>query len=46
MGAVIRDTEGRVTAALSKHLLLPLGTLEAEVKALEGGVLFAYDAGI
>ena len=46
MGVVIRNTEGRVTAALSKHLLLPLRPLEAEVKALEEGVLFAWDVGI
>ena len=40
VGAVIRDAEGRVTKTLSKHLLLPLGPLEAEAKALEEGDLF------
>ena len=46
VGVVIRDTEGKVTAALSKHLLLPLRPLEAEVKDLEEVVLFAWDVGI
>ena len=46
MGAVIRDNEGRVTVALSKHLPLPLGPLEAEAKAMEEGVIFAWDVGI
>ena len=43
-GAVIRDNEGRVTATLNKHLPLPLGPLEA--KAMEEGVIFAWDVGI
>ena len=46
MGVVIRDTEGKVTAALRKHFLLPLRPLEAEVKDLEEVVLFAWDVGI
>lgn len=44
--AVIRDNEGRVTAALSKHLSLPLGSLEVEAKAMEEGVIFAQDGSI
>ena len=43
-GAVIRDNEERVTATLNKHLPLPLGPLEA--KAMEEGVIFAWDVGI
>ena len=34
VGAVIRDAEGRVTATLSKHLLLPFGTLEGDLFCL------------
>ena len=33
-------------AALSKHLPLPLGPLEAEAKAIDKAVLFAWDVGI
>jgi len=43
-GAIIRDNEGRVTVALNKHLPLPLGLLKA--KAMEEGVIFAWDVGI
>lgn len=46
VGAVIRDNEGRVVAALSKNLHYPLGPLEAEAKALEEAIDFAWDVGI
>lgn len=32
--------------ALSKKLHLPLGPLEAETKAMEEGVYFAWDVGV
>lgn len=33
-------------AALSKHLQLPLGPLEAEVMAMDGVVSFAWEIGV
>ncbi|KAK9991337.1 hypothetical protein SO802_026322 [Lithocarpus litseifolius] len=46
IGVVVRDHEGSVLAALSKHLPLPLGPLEAEAKAMEESISFATDIGI
>ncbi|XP_075645207.1 uncharacterized protein LOC142616208 [Castanea sativa] len=46
VGALIRDHEGLVAAAMSKHLPLPLGPLEAEGKAMDEAVSFAWDMGI
>ncbi|XP_030936394.1 uncharacterized protein LOC115961575 [Quercus lobata] len=46
IGVVIQDKEGRVKAALSKKIMLPLGPVEAEAKAVEVGVQFAKDVGI
>ena len=43
---VARDHEGQVIAAMSKKLWVPLGPLEAEVKAMEEGILFAGDVGL
>ena len=43
---VARDHEGQVIAAMSKKLWVPLGPLEAEVKAMEEGILFAWDVGL
>ena len=43
---VIRDHEGNVVAAMSKKLLQPLGLVEIEVKVMEIGVFFAWNAGI
>lgn len=46
VGVNIRDSEGRVEAALSKIFEIPLGALEAEAKAFETGLLFAKDIGV
>lgn len=46
VGAVIRNDARRITVTLCKHLLLPLGPLKAEAKALEEGIFFAWDVGI
>ena len=46
VGVVIKDEMGLVVGALSKMLNFPLGSLEAEAKAFEKGVLFAKDIGI
>ncbi|KAL0010668.1 hypothetical protein SO802_005776 [Lithocarpus litseifolius] len=46
IGVIIRDHEGSVIATLSQHLLLPLGPLEAETKALDVAASFAWDMGI
>uniref|UniRef100_A0A7N2MHX6 Reverse transcriptase zinc-binding domain-containing protein n=1 Tax=Quercus lobata TaxID=97700 RepID=A0A7N2MHX6_QUELO len=46
IGVIIRDHEGSVIAALSKHLPLPLGPLEAEAKAADEAVSFAWDVGV
>ena len=43
IGVIICDHEGSVIAALSKHLPLPLGPLEAEAKAADEAVSFAWD---
>lgn len=40
LGAIIWDHGGRVETTLSKSLPLPLGQLEAKVKALEESLLF------
>ena len=46
VGGVIRDHEGKVTAAMSKKIHQPLGPLVIEAKALEEGISFAWDVGI
>lgn len=46
IGVVIRDHEGLVIAAMSKHLPLPLGPLEVEAKAMDEAVLFAWNMGV
>ena len=42
----MRDNEGSVLAALSKRLLLQLGPLEAEAKAMDEAISFATNIGI
>ena len=46
IGVIIHDHEGSVIAALSKHLPLPLGPLEAKAKAADEAVSFAWDVGV
>ena len=46
MGVIIRDQGGLVAAALSKKVFCPLDHFEAEAKALEEVVDFAWDVGI
>lgn len=43
---LIWDEQGRVVAAMSKNLQVPLGTLEVEAKAVEMAVIFVRDIGI
>ena len=45
-GVIIRDGVGHVVAALSNRWNYPLGTIEAEAKVWEAGVLSARDMGI
>ncbi|XP_075668942.1 uncharacterized protein LOC142638762 [Castanea sativa] len=46
VGAVIRNCEGLFMGALSMKLNQQLGSLEAEAKAYELGILFAKDMGL
>ena len=46
IGVIIRDHEGSVIAAMSKRLPLSLGPLEAEAKAMDEAVLFAWEVRI
>ena len=43
---MIRDSNGKVIAALSNPMVGPLGALETEAKAMEVGLCFALDIGI
>ena len=43
---IIWDYKGQVEAALSKNLPIPLSPIEIEAKALDEGVLFAWDVGV
>lgn len=46
IGALIYDHEGRVKATIKKSSPISLGPLEAEAKALEESVFFAWDVGV
>lgn len=43
---VVRNDRGEIMGALSKKLYFPLGALEAEVKAMECGIIFAWELGL
>ena len=46
IGVIVRDHVGDVLATLSTQLLLPLGPLEAEAKAMDVAMSFAKDIGL
>ncbi|KAL0012143.1 hypothetical protein SO802_007251 [Lithocarpus litseifolius] len=46
IGVIARDDQGRVVATMSKRLMVPLGALEVETKALEVAAVFARDIDI
>ena len=46
IGVIARDDQGRVVAAMSKTLQVPLGALEIEAKAVEAAAIFPRDIGI
>ena len=43
VGVIIRDKKGRLEAAMSKKIHVPLGTVEAEDMVFEQGLMFARD---
>ena len=46
IGVIARDDQGRVVAAMSKRLQVPLAALEIKAKAIEAAAMFARDIGI
>ncbi|XP_075674776.1 uncharacterized protein LOC142643960 [Castanea sativa] len=46
IGVISRDDRGRVVAAMSKRLQVPLAALEIEANAIEAAAMFARDTGI
>lgn len=43
LGVMIRNDSGQIMGALSKKLLFSLGAMEAEAKAMECGIIFAWE---
>ena len=46
VGVVIRNAQGEVVGAMSKKISRPLGVIEVEARAMEVGILFAWDLGL
>ena len=46
IGVIVRNDKGEIMGAHSKKLYFPLGALEAEVKAMECGIIFAWELGL
>ena len=46
VGVVIRNAQGEVMGVMSKEISRPLGAIKARAKAMEVGILFAWDLGL
>ena len=43
IGVVVHNDRGEIIGVLSKKLYFPLGALEAKAKAMESGIIFAWE---